>query len=101
MSEHGLPCGEYAVRNMISLMTGKYYDCGSGGKRFRDCVLMEARAGSYRVSSMLRSALANPDFCSALEDVLAFAIGRYETYYMSDEGLLSGGNILMRMCSVC
>ena len=59
-------------------------------KRFRDCVLMEARAGGYRVSSMLRSALANPDFCSALEDVLAFAIGRYETYYMSDEGLVVG-----------
>lgn len=75
---------------------------GSGNcdERFRDCVLMEARAGGYRVSSMLRSALANPDFCSALEDVLAFAIGRYETYYMSDEGLVVG-NILMRMCSVC
>lgn len=72
MSEHGLPCGEYAVRNMISLMTGEYYDCGSGGKRFRDCVLMEERAGGYRVSSMLRSALANPDFCSALEDVIGF-----------------------------
>lgn len=90
MSEHGLPCGEYAVRNMISLITGEYYDCGSGGKRFRDCVLMEERTGGYRVSSMLRSALANPDFCSALEDVLAFAIGRYETYYMSDEGLVVG-----------
>ena len=43
-----------------------------------------------RVSSMLRSSLANPDFCSALEDVLAFARGRYEIYYMSDEGLVVG-----------
>lgn len=51
---------------------------------------MEERTGGYRVSSMLRSALANPDFCSALEDVLAFARGRYETYYMSDEGLVVG-----------
>ena len=51
---------------------------------------MEARTGGYRVSSMLRSALANPDFCSALEDVLAFARGRYETYYMSDDGLVVG-----------
>ena len=83
MQVHGLHCGEYAVRNMISLMTGEYYDCGSAGKRFRDCVLIEELGGVYGVSSMMESALANPDFRSALADVLAFARGRYEACYKS------------------
>ena len=90
MLAHGLPCGNYAVRNMISLMTGEYYDCGSARRRFRDCVLIEERCGAYRVSSMMVSALANPDFRSAMDDVLSFARGRYEAYYKSCGGFVVG-----------
>lgn len=84
MLDNGLHCGEHAVRNVIGQMTGEYYDCGSAGKRFRDCVLMEEQEGAYRVSAMMRSALANPDFRSALAEVLDFARGRYEACYKSD-----------------
>ena len=90
MLAYGLPCGNYAVRNMISLMTGEYYDCGSARRRFRDCVLIEERCGAYRVSSMMVSALANPHFRSAMDDVLSFARGRYEAYYKSCGGFVVG-----------
>lgn len=90
MLDNGLHCGEHAVRNVIGQMTGEYYDCGSAGKRFRDCVLMEEQDGAYRVSAMMRSALANPDFRSALSEVLDFARGRYEACYKSDSEFVVG-----------
>lgn len=90
MLDNGLHCGEHAVRNVIGQMTGDYYDCGSAGKRFRDCVLMEEQDGAYRVSAMMRSALANPDFRSALAEVLDFARGRYEACYKSDSEFVVG-----------
>lgn len=90
MLDNGLHCGEHAVRNVIGQMTGEYYDCGSAGKRFRDCVLMEEQEGAYRVSAMMRSALANPDFRSALAEVLDFARGRYEACYKSDSEFVVG-----------
>ena len=90
MLDNGLHCGEHAVRNVIGQMTGEYYDCGSAGKRFRDCVLMEEQDGAYRVSAMMRSALANPDFRSALAEVLDFARGRYEACYKSDSEFVVG-----------
>lgn len=90
MLDNGLHCGEHAVRNVIGQMTGDYYDCGSAGKRFRDCVLIEGQDGAYRVSAMMRSALANPDFRSALAEVLDFARGRYEACYKSDSEFVVG-----------
>lgn len=90
MLDNGLHCGEHAMRNVIGQMTGEYYDCGSAGKRFRDCVLMEEQDGAYRVSAMMRSALANPDFRSALAEVLDFARGRYEACYKSDSEFVVG-----------
>ena len=90
MLKNGLNSGGFAVRNVISLMTGEYYDCGSGGQRFRDCVLVEERGGAYRISSMMESALANPDFRAALTDVLSFARGRYDAIYRYGESFVVG-----------
>ena len=90
MLDNGLHYGEHAVHNVIGQMTGEYYDCGSAGKRFCDCVLMEEQDGAYRVSAMMRSALANPDFRSALAEVLDFARGRYEACYKSDSEFVVG-----------
>lgn len=99
MLAYGLPCGNYAVRNMISLMTGEYYDCGSARRRFRDCVLIEERCGAYRVSSMMASALANPDFRSAMDDVLSLPEDVTRLIISLVEDLLWGRNIHMRMYS--
>lgn len=85
MSRNGLHCGDYSVGNIISIMTGTYYDCGAAGKRFRDCVLMEERAGVWHVSDVMLRVLGNPDFRAALDDMLAFARGRYNACYRSDD----------------
>ena len=71
MLDNGLHCGEHAVRNVIGQM-------------------MEEQDGAYRVSAMMRSALAKPDFRSALAEVLDFARGRYEACYKSDSEFVVG-----------
>ena len=66
MADNGLRCGACAAENMLSLMTGEYYDCGSAGKRFKDCILLEEVNGGYHISEVLSDALSNNDFKSEL-----------------------------------
>ena len=85
MIGNDLRCGANAVENMLSLMIGEYYDCGSAGKRFKDCILLEEVDGRWHVSKSFSSALSNSDFKSELEDLIKFARGRYERYYKSTD----------------
>lgn len=71
-------------------MTGEYYDCGSAGKRFKDCILLEEVNGGYHISEVLSDALSNNDFKSELEDVIDFARARYEKYYKSSDLFMIG-----------
>ena len=90
MADNGLRCGACAAENMLSLMTGEYYDCGSAGKRFKDCILLEEVNGGYHISEVLSDALSNNDFKSELEDVIDFARARYEKYYKSSDLFMIG-----------
>ena len=86
MTDNGLSCGANAVENMLSLLTGEYYDCGSAGKRFKDCILLEeADGGCWHISKSLSTTLNNNDFKSELNDVIEFARGRYEKYFKSSD----------------
>ncbi len=90
MNVNGLHCGSNTIGNMLSLMTGEYYDCGSAGKRFKDCILLEETGGCWHISKSLLSALNNNDFKSELEDVIEFARGRYEKFYKSSDFFMIG-----------
>ena len=90
MADNGLRCGACAAENMLSLMKGEYYDCGSAGKRFKDCILLEEVNGGYHISKVLSDALSNNDFKSELEDVIDFARARYEKYYKSSDLFMIG-----------
>ncbi len=84
MNEEGLPVGKFAEENIISIMTGNFYNVGSSGNRFADCVLIENANGNWRASGILANALKNNSFCSALKEVLEFAKDRFRQTYRSE-----------------
>lgn len=84
MTEAGQPVGKFSEENIISIMTGNFYNVGSSGRRFADCVLIENRGGRWIVSEAFSNAMKNNSFRDALEDVITFAKNRFCQIYRSE-----------------
>lgn len=84
MTEAGQPVGKFSEENIISIMTGNFYNVGSSGRRFADCVLIENRGGRWMVSEAFSNSMKNNSFRDALEDVIAFAKNRFCQIYRSE-----------------
>lgn len=90
MRMNGLDCGELSRENIVNIMSGTYYNCGSAAKRFSDCVLIDSTPEGFRISKPFASALTNRAFLSELGDLIAFARSRYSARYMSSGEFTEG-----------
>ena len=90
MQLSGLQCSRLAKENIVNIMSGVYYDCGSAGKRFSDCKLIEKTATGWSISCMFANAIRNPEFVSELKSVIAFARSRYDRFYKSGDQFAIG-----------
>lgn len=90
MQLSGLQCSRLAKENIVNIMSGVYYDCGSAGKRFSDCKLIEKTATGWSISCMFANAIRNPAFVSELKSVIAFARSRYDRFYKSGDQFAIG-----------
>ncbi len=87
----GLCVDSFACENIISVMTGGYYAVGSS-RRFCDCPLIEKSLSGdgYVASALFRAAMSKPAFVDELNEVIAFARGRYENVYRSTDRFAIG-----------
>ncbi len=84
MQEEGLPVGKFSEENIISIMTGNFYNVGSSGKRFANCVLIENKTGHWRIADSFLKALKNNSFRVAMKEVLEFAKNRFNQAYRGE-----------------
>ncbi len=95
MTNEHLLVGAYTELNIISLMNGQYYNCGSTPERFSDCVFIEEKNGRHLVSGMFLMARKNKSFCDYMSDLLQFARGRYDKSYRHAKGQSRYGDVFM------
>lgn len=94
INEH-LLVGAYTEKNIISLMNGQYYNCGSTPDRFSDCVFLEEKNGRHVVSGSFLAACKNKDFCDCMNDLLRFSRARYDRSYRHAHGQCKYGDVFM------